>query len=140
MSYIGTTELGKIFLGDTEIAKAYLGNTLVFEEGETPLPYTPLTYIQTDGNAYIDTGIAGSQPKSMEIKALISQDVNCVMLGKGNIGTSSQVASMFVLLYINGARTCFGYRYRYLNGAPSISTSITNQTPFECRCQMRSGS
>ena len=31
MSYIGTTEIGKIFLGTTEIEKAYLGDTLVFQ-------------------------------------------------------------------------------------------------------------
>lgn len=30
MSYIGTTEIGKMFLGDVEIDKAYLGNELVF--------------------------------------------------------------------------------------------------------------
>lgn len=36
MSYVGTTEIGKMFLGDTEISKAYLGDTLVFQEGSTP--------------------------------------------------------------------------------------------------------
>lgn len=31
MSYIGTTEIGKMYLGDVEIGKAYLGDTLVFQ-------------------------------------------------------------------------------------------------------------
>ena len=37
MSYIGTTEIGGMFLGSTEIEKAYLGSTLVYEKaGEIP--------------------------------------------------------------------------------------------------------
>ena len=37
MSYIGTTEIGGMFLGYTEIEKAYLGSTLVYEKaGEIP--------------------------------------------------------------------------------------------------------
>ena len=43
MSYIGTTEIGKIFLGDVEIEKAYLGNTLVFS-GEPELPTYTVTF------------------------------------------------------------------------------------------------
>ena len=63
MSYIGTTEIGKMFLGDVEIGKAYLGNDLVFG-GESSLPYTIVEYIQTDGTAYINTGIKGNAPMS----------------------------------------------------------------------------
>lgn len=103
------------------------------------LPYTPLTYIQTDGTAYIDTGVSGSSPKSSELKVMIPNTTNCVMLGKGNINTSSQVASMFVPLYMNGSRACFGYRFRYLTGAPSVSDSITNQTPFIVKTQLKAG-
>lgn len=45
MSYIGATEIGKMFLGDVEIDKAYLGNELVFS-GEPPAPkqYTITIY------------------------------------------------------------------------------------------------
>ena len=43
MSYIGTTEIGKIFLGDVEIDKAYLGNDLVFSGA----PYVPTQYTVT---------------------------------------------------------------------------------------------
>lgn len=43
MSYIGTTEMGEMFLGLIEIDKAYLGNDLVFESG----PYTPKQYTIT---------------------------------------------------------------------------------------------
>lgn len=44
MSYIGTTEIGKVFLGDVEIDKAYLGDTLVFQEGPDLPTYTTIFY------------------------------------------------------------------------------------------------
>jgi len=114
--------------------------TLTVNQEAGGLPYTPVDYIQTDGTAYINTGIAGSAPKSSELKVLIPDTTNCVMLGKGNINTSSQVQSMFVLLYMNGSRACFGFRFRYLTGAPDISDSIANNTPFVVRTQMKAGS
>lgn len=41
MSYIGTTEIGKMFLGSVEIDKAYLGNDLVFSSAPpAPKQYT----------------------------------------------------------------------------------------------------
>ena len=45
MSYIGTTEIGKMFIGDVEIDKAYLGNDLVFSsEPDGPKQYTITKY------------------------------------------------------------------------------------------------
>lgn len=45
MSYIGTTEIGKMFLGDVEIDKAYLGNDLVFSSAPpAPKQYTITLY------------------------------------------------------------------------------------------------
>jgi len=48
MSYIGTTEIGKMFLGSVEIDKAYLGNDLVFSnDGATPVnPGDISNYVQ----------------------------------------------------------------------------------------------
>lgn len=40
MSYIGTTEIGKMFLGSVEIDKAYLGNDLVFSSEPEKPKYT----------------------------------------------------------------------------------------------------
>lgn len=36
----------------------------------TPLPYTPVDYIETDGTAYINTGIKGNAPRSMKLNLL----------------------------------------------------------------------
>lgn len=45
MSYIGATEIGKMFLGDVEIDKAYLGDDLVFSgEPDAPKQYTITKY------------------------------------------------------------------------------------------------
>lgn len=103
------------------------------------LPYTPLTYIQTDGTAYIDTGIESTSPKSCELKVLIPSATNCAFLGKGQINTSSQNTGMFVPLAIYNSTAVFGYRFRYSSGAPSVSDSITNQTPFIARTRLKTG-
>jgi len=73
MSYLGTTKIGKMFLGSTEIAKAYLGTALVFQNGGTPggrLPagFTERAYVQTDGDAWIDTGIAGATDLEISVR------------------------------------------------------------------------
>ena len=56
MSYIGTTEIGKMFLGSVEIDKAYLGNDLVFStEPDGPKQYTITKYpssYDTDHHSY----------------------------------------------------------------------------------------
>ena len=60
MSYLGTTEIGKMFLGDVEIDKAYLGDDLVFSSASGPAPVAPVfyDYLYFDGAAYIDTDYA----------------------------------------------------------------------------------
>lgn len=57
MSYIGTTQLGKMFFGTTEISKAYLGNNLVYQSGSSPTPPAPTTNYLTFGNPIIVDGI-----------------------------------------------------------------------------------
>lgn len=71
MSYLGTTEVGKMYLGTTEIAKAYLGNDLVYENGVAPEPQplydSEVEYLQSDSDAYIDTGISGNRPLEIQV-------------------------------------------------------------------------
>lgn len=51
----------KIYVGSTEVEKVYQGITLIYEKQGTP--YTPLSYLESDGNQRIDTGyyISGSK-------------------------------------------------------------------------------
>lgn len=54
MSYIGTTEIGGMFLGSTEIEKAYLGSTLVYEKA-SEIPGSLLTdYVQNGLILHLD--------------------------------------------------------------------------------------
>lgn len=66
----GNITIGGMSLGSTRIGGAKLGNTLVFDGGGSPTPPTPtptfVDYIQTDGVAYINTGIKGNAPMSMK--------------------------------------------------------------------------
>ena len=101
--------------------------------------YTVVDYIQTDGTAYIDTGIESTSPKSCELKVLVPSVTNCAFLGKGQINTSSQNTGMFVPLAVYNSAAIFGYRFRYSSGAPSVSDSITNQTPFIARTRLKAG-
>lgn len=67
-AYIGNTEVGQMFLGSTEIGQAYLGSTKVWEKGGVQLPYdAEIEYLQTDGNAYINTLLASGND-AMEFK------------------------------------------------------------------------
>lgn len=110
MSYIGNDELGGMFLGSVEIEKAYLGNTLVYDS----LPYIPLEYIQTDGTAYINTGIMGKQPLSYKVKALFVGDG--VLLGKGRhyaMGGGTRVTATMIPVIVSNSNAGFTYQYTY---------------------------
>lgn len=55
---LGTSDIAKAYVGSSEVSKMYLGSDLVYEN--TPPYDSKIEYIQTDGTAYIDTGIAPS--------------------------------------------------------------------------------
>lgn len=104
-----------------------------------PLPYTPVDYIETDGVAYIDTGILGNDSRSCEIKYLHPSAVyGCIL---GSYGTASR--SYFLLVAVTEAmHVGFEHYYGYgaNDGTPSVEESIQNQTPFIVKNAMRKGS
>ena len=115
----------------------YLGSTLVLEQGGTPLPYTPIEYIETDGDAYIDTGINGNDPRSCSLKFSIgSSGMQCIL----GTGSGTENTSLYALAYINSTNYFgFGHNYYYAN----ISSSgylITAGSPFEAKVAMKNGS
>lgn len=138
MSYIGTTEIGKMFLGDVEIGKAYLGNNLVFS-GESSPPYTIVNYIQTDGTAYIDTGIKGNAPKSFTGKMLpilpASSTGSSYFLGcrKDTGNTRFWAFSVY-----GTKKAAFGYYSGYY-AQVDIASSIDNATPLEFHSVLQKG-
>lgn len=59
MIALGSGDMAKAYVGSTEVSKMYLGSDLVWENTQEVLPYdASIEYIQTDGTAYINTGIA----------------------------------------------------------------------------------
>lgn len=60
MIYKGSSGL-KAYVGSTGVDKMYKGDVLVYSSAPIPLPYdAEVEYLETDGTAYIDTGIAPS--------------------------------------------------------------------------------
>lgn len=142
MIKLGSNNIGKIYLGSNSIGKAYLGSNLVFQKGGGPspvLPYTPVEYIETDGVAYINTGILGNDPRSAEIKFLPTLKAYQVILGTTN-GIDGD-AKTYVLFSIGSAGTLvFSHTYDYATGAPSIENSINNATPFVAKISFKKSS
>lgn len=131
MLKLGSNSIGRIFLGSNSIGKAYLGSDLVFQKGsQQSYPYTPLEYIETDGTAYINTGIIGTGARSARIKALAVSGGGQVLLGVNP--NEDNNSTMFIMCAFSSASKCyFGYYSFYSSDAPSVSNSITNETPFE---------
>ena len=127
---LGNTTIGGLSLGSTRIGGAKLGNTLVYQSGPS-LPDGPLEYIETDGSAYINTGIEGKWPRSCELKiGVINTDFACFL--------GARVASegrRFQLVMNLGGRVDIGAVKSYSNGV-SIESSVTNQTPVVVRSML----
>lgn len=130
----GNTTIGGMSFGSTKIGGAKLGNTLVYQSGPA-LPDGPLEYIETDGSAYIDTGIEGKWPRSCELKALIVNTAFACLLG-ARVGTGGL---RFQLIMNSSNRVDIGASNSYFNGV-SIESSITNQTPVVVRAMLRNSS
>lgn len=105
--------------------------------GGTPLPYTPVEYIETDGTAYINTGIIGADPRSMEIRCVVKRRGDFILAAS----TGAENATNFTMLYIsnNADVAGIGHYYFYSGGFPSVQDSIENGTPFIARCAMKKG-
>lgn len=101
-----------------------------------PLPYTPVEYIETDGTAYIDTGISGSIPRSFEMRITPMPVSSEYYFAGVRVSASSR---MYPLL-ISSSKTA-GYAFNSSAWNPtSIATSIDNRSPMDVRTHIRSGS
>lgn len=106
--------------------------------GAAPLPYTPVDYIETDGSAYINTGIKGNDPRSCHFKFSIGSvgSSRCI-LGTGN-GTEN--TSLYILGYVNTSGYFgFGHKYIYANSASS-DYLLTAGSPFEAKVALKKSS
>lgn len=141
MIKLGSNSIGKIYLGSNSIGKAYLGSNLVFQKGSGPSPSGPtlVDYIETDGTAYIDTGIKGNAPMSAKVS------VTPVAPASGNIyifGCRKDAGdTRFIFLTLNDSKNA-GYGYASANSvnALSIAASFDNQTPVTIQTSLKAGS
>ena len=137
MIKLGNDNIGKIYLGNNVIGKAYLGNNLIYQEGgHGPLPYTPVTYIETDGAAYINTGIKGNSPRSFKMRILPMNAYNDTLI----IGTRvSASVRMIPLELFTSKKAGFAYNSGAYNPL-DITASVNNRTPMEVMVHLRNGS
>lgn len=109
-----------------------------FHGGIDTYNYTAVDYIETDGVAYIDTGIMAIGKASAEIKYLAKS-------GEGStqmiIGTSdgNEGDNLWGMAVSYGDKLEIAYRYFYATDGLSISDSLTNETPFIARFSYDTG-
>ena len=143
MIKLGSNNIGKIFLGSNPIGKSYLGSNLIFDKGATPPgSYTLVDYIETDGVAYIDTGIPGITPKSAELNVVpvIPESANNYIMGCRK--DSGNTRFVFLLVNANG-HAGYAYAGNIYNGTDTginCSTSATNKTLMLVRCSLTNNS
>lgn len=102
-----------------------------------PLPYTPVDYIETDGTAYINTGIKGNAPMSVQMK------VTPVAPASGNkyiLGCRKDSGNTRFLFLLVSYDKKAGIAY-YSGAATSINIadSCDNNTPMGVVCSLKSG-
>lgn len=103
--------------------------------------YAPVEYIATDGDAYINTGLVATPPKSSEIKVMAKTDSNYGLLC-GWTNASGGDAKNFALAKVySGKKVGLTHYYNYAagDGIPSIEYSIDNQTPFIVKTDIKKG-
>ena len=101
-----------------------------------PLPYTPVEYIETDGTAYIDTGLKGNIPKSFEMR------ITPVAFGSDYFAIGSRPSSSLRMIPV-AIYSTKKVGYTYNSGAYNpidIAASINNNTPMDVRTHFRKGS
>lgn len=127
----GNTKIGGMSFGSTKIGGVKYGNTLVYQSGPS-IPDGPVEYIETDGAAYINTGIIGKWPKSCEMKVLIvNTDFACFL---GSRVANNGMRFQPVMNMSN--RVDFGTSNSYYSGV-DITASITNRTPVLVRASLK---
>lgn len=108
----------------------------------TPLPYTPVEYIVSDGACYIDAHLFATPPRSCEMKVKMGSNTACSLLA-GWMAASGSNAKQFALARYNAAKCItFAYYNTYgsSDGMPSVAYSIDNDRPFIVKTDIKKGS
>ena len=139
-------ETKKIYVGTTEITKKYIGTSVVYEGDE--IPYKTLSYLETTGTQYIDTGIVPNENQVIKISFYVEDFTkNQVFFGSRtsglyntstdqmyfNMGTSTY--SLIVILGVTMTTVPYNnnHRINYTIDIPALlaTNNITSvQTSF----------
>lgn len=127
---LGNTTIGGMSFGSTRIGGAKLGNTLVFQSGGG-IPDGPVDWIETDGVAYINSGITGSQPKGVRAMATFIAGDYSLIGSRTNLSTDTR----FIPIAVGSKQLAYGYNYYYTKG--SIADAIDNGVPVIVECAFK---
>ena len=106
--------------------------------GGNPLPYTPLEYIQTDGTAYINSGVVAKATMSFDLKVKMNSSISSAEVFVG-VGSTDGASGTLNGLYRSSANSSkIGYGYYYFYSGILTPTSFTN--PFEVSTRLLKGS
>ena len=83
--------------------------------GGSPLPYTPVEYIQTDGTAYIDSGVLSKTPMSFDLKVKLNTSISAteVIVGTGEADGNGNTLAGLYRSNANQGKIGYGIYYWY---------------------------
>ena len=101
--------------------------------GGGSLPYTPLEYIQTDGAAYINTGIIpttdSSRVMGCDLKVKMNASISSAEIIVGTGKTDGNAKTFNFLYRSTGNQSKIGYGYHYMYSGVITPSGFAN--PFE---------
>lgn len=106
--------------------------------GGSPLPYTPLEYIQTDGTAYINSKVTAKEPIAFDMKVKMNPSISAgeILVGVGNVdGNANTLNGLYHSVNYQGK---IGYGYYYLYSSLLTVSSFAN--PIYVSTFLRNGS
>lgn len=106
--------------------------------GGSPLPYTPLEYIETDGTAYINSGVVAKATMSFDLKVKMNSSISNSEIFVGVGSTDGASGTLNGLWHSSANQGKIGYGYNYLYSGILTPSSFAN--PFEVSTRLLKGS
>lgn len=106
--------------------------------GGSPLPYTPLEYIETDGTAYINSGVVAKATMSFDLKVKMNSSISNSEIFVGVGSTDGASGTLNGLWRSSNNQGKIGYGYYYIYSGILTPSSFTN--PFEVSTRLLKGS
>lgn len=94
-------------------------------------PDGQLEWVETDGSAYIDTGIVGAQPKSAKMTARIGDGSVSGCLMGAYYGSSTTTRRFIFARYLSSDQKIHTYFHTSGDISVSCADSVLNNTPFD---------